>query len=233
MTDKQKERDNLINTLNGALKDVFEYVPLDSVIRLADILIEKGGIASSEKEQMMTDNDIIKALELQPYCNPKKGQCGKCPYLIGCNDCATRFPQDALDLINRQKADYLRLEKSYIKNQEIFADQCLENEHLKAEVEKWQGGYMTQKQEIANLEAELKTLQKAIQVQERMLDNEDYRIDRARAEGRAEGRAEAITEFVEKLKGDNFKVPVDAFTSAYVLGDDDIDQIAKEVKGEQ
>ena len=125
MTDKQKERDNLINTLNGALKDVFEYVPLDSVIRLADILIEKGGIASSEKEQMMTDNDIIKALELQPYCNPKKGQCGKCPYLIGCNDCATRFPQDALDLINRQKAEIERLQKAkYIYS---TVDYCAED----------------------------------------------------------------------------------------------------------
>lgn len=42
-------------------------------------------------------------------------------------------------------------------------------------------------------------------------------------------RAEAVKEFAERLKGDNFKVPVDAFTSAYVLGDDDIDQIAKEM----
>ena len=45
----------------------------------------------------------------------------------------------------------------------------------------------------------------------------------------AVARAEAIKEFAERLKDNNFKVPVDAFTSAYVLGDDDIDQIAKEM----
>ena len=43
MIDKQKEeRDNFINILNSALKEVFAYVPLDSVINVADILIENG-----------------------------------------------------------------------------------------------------------------------------------------------------------------------------------------------
>ena len=45
MTDKREERDNLINILNSALKEGFEYVPLDSVIRVADVLIRKGVVA--------------------------------------------------------------------------------------------------------------------------------------------------------------------------------------------
>lgn len=123
MTDKQKERDNLINTLNGALKDVFEYVPLDSVIRLADILIEKGGIASSEKEQMMTDNDIIKALE----CCGVKGSCTGCYFNTHKAEdiCARIVIQKALDLINRQKAEIERLQKAkYIYS---TVDYCAED----------------------------------------------------------------------------------------------------------
>ena len=41
------------------------------------------------------------------------------------------------DLINRLQADYDRLKKSYLRNQEIFAEQSLENERLKAENERF------------------------------------------------------------------------------------------------
>ena len=42
-------------------------------------------------------------------------------------------------------------------------------------------------------------------------------------------KAEAIHEFAERLKSDIFKTQVDSYTSAYVIGDDDIDQIASEM----
>ncbi len=54
---------------------------------------------------MMTDNDIIKALEL---C--VAGRCSKkCPY-AGDDDCQEHNGNDILDLINRQKAEIERLE---------------------------------------------------------------------------------------------------------------------------
>ena len=59
----------------------------------------------------MTDNDIIKALEI---CGKgimfSKHDCKKCPYYTELN-CETKCKQNALDLINRQKAEIERLQK--------------------------------------------------------------------------------------------------------------------------
>ena len=58
----------------------------------------------------MTDNDIIKALECCTVCSSIE-TCGRCPYA----ECPTRkgcvgeMVKDALDLINRQKAEIERL----------------------------------------------------------------------------------------------------------------------------
>ena len=117
MADKEKVRDELITTLNGALKDVIGYVPLDSVIRIADILIENGVIAPSEKEQTInnyTDEQIIKALE---HCvsSTTNEACDGCPLNIdkeGCETYSYLLESLALDLINRQKADIERLSTS-------------------------------------------------------------------------------------------------------------------------
>ena len=48
----------------------------------------------------MTDNEIIKALE----CCPKGIKCEQCP-LFGTSDCMSKLYINALDLINRQKAE--------------------------------------------------------------------------------------------------------------------------------
>ena len=60
----------------------------------------------------MTDNEIIKALE----CCNRNGSCSKCPYDRASfehePDCASAMTADALDLINRQKAEIERLENS-------------------------------------------------------------------------------------------------------------------------
>lgn len=78
----------------------------------------------------MTDNEKTKALEC---CI--EGDCDNCPYdeQTACNE---YMKQDCLDLINCQKADYDRLQKANLRNQEIFAEQSLENERLKAENER-------------------------------------------------------------------------------------------------
>lgn len=67
----------------------------------------------------MTDNEIIKALEcLSGVCIP----CKRCAYRkIGYPKCKTQAALDALNLINRQKAEIGTLEKA-IKVQEIMLD---------------------------------------------------------------------------------------------------------------
>ena len=62
----------------------------------------------------MTDNDIIKALDI---CG-NKGidiECAECPY---CRhfDCGADSAKDALDLINRQKAEIACLKKQATSN---------------------------------------------------------------------------------------------------------------------
>ena len=98
----------------------------------------------------MTDNEIVKALE----CSVN-GKCPECPYFHSypCDKCRN-MRKDALDLINRLQE----------KNSNLTSDlTSLQNDltSAKAEVEKRQGGYVTQKQEIANLEIEFKAMREA------------------------------------------------------------------------
>ena len=58
----------------------------------------------------MTDNEIIKALECCNVCSSPE-YCGECPY-VECTTvkgCVGEMLTDALDLINRQKAEVERL----------------------------------------------------------------------------------------------------------------------------
>lgn len=50
----------------------------------------------------MTDNDIIKALDM---CSDENAGCSECPYSDDYTICNERIAKDALDLINRQKAE--------------------------------------------------------------------------------------------------------------------------------
>lgn len=56
----------------------------------------------------MTDNEIIKALE---HCKRPIGQhdCENCPYVSSRGMCTTNMLNDAISLINRQKAEVERL----------------------------------------------------------------------------------------------------------------------------
>ena len=60
----------------------------------------------------MNDNEIIKALECCKVCSSPE-YCGECPY-VECTTvkgCVDEMLTDALNLINRQKAEIERLEK--------------------------------------------------------------------------------------------------------------------------
>lgn len=59
----------------------------------------------------MTDNEIIKALELCLAEKITKQTCGKCPYHQFGKLCKVERSKDALDLINRQKAEIERLKE--------------------------------------------------------------------------------------------------------------------------
>lgn len=116
----------------------------------------------------MTDNDILKALELSPKCNPVEGRCSICPYLL-IDDCFGKFPKDALDLINRQKAEIERLQKA--------------NERFEKEFDSYY----------------------------------------------ARVKFQAYDEFAERLKAIAF-LPLGTWCTKRVITENDIDQIAKEMK---
>ena len=71
----------------------------------------------------MTDNEIIKALE----CCSQNNGCETCPY-CGIGHCTELLPEDALGLINRQKAEIGRLnaevkkQKGKIKIRELIIE---------------------------------------------------------------------------------------------------------------
>ena len=80
----------------------------------------------------MTDNDIIKALDI---CG-NKGidiECAECPY---CRhfDCGADSAKDALDLITRQKAENERLQSMNQSKLDMIHDLRAEIERLKKEI---------------------------------------------------------------------------------------------------
>lgn len=70
----------------------------------------------------MTDNEIIKALSICYDYNSSDG-CEKCPYYGKWLSCGELKAKDALDLINRQKAEIERLEK---QNKELLISETCE-----------------------------------------------------------------------------------------------------------
>lgn len=76
----------------------------------------------------MTDNEIVKALEI---CSGG-GNCRDCPYdQTGCE-----FEKDALDLIKRQKAEIERLKEAYAVYEETTGLKWAKTEAIKEFVEK-------------------------------------------------------------------------------------------------
>lgn len=89
----------------------------------------------------MTDNEIVKALEC---CGKGFGNCDGCPYDDDNADCVTLkgetlMMKDALDLINRQKAEIERLEAENNKLKvasNLFAMYVQNVEEVKADARK-------------------------------------------------------------------------------------------------
>ena len=74
----------------------------------------------------MTDNEIIKALEI---C--AAGSCTGCPANLNSANCLEKLTQNALDLINRQKADVETLENNLKFVRGTLTRALDENEQLK------------------------------------------------------------------------------------------------------
>lgn len=71
----------------------------------------------------MTDNEIIKALEI---CVDEEDRCGECPYCQYRFDlvipCAEKNGKDLLNLINRQKAEIERLQNKVEELAEVLSN---------------------------------------------------------------------------------------------------------------
>jgi uncharacterized protein (DUF305 family) len=81
---------------------------------------------------MMTDNEIVKALE----CCAVHGllKCEKCPKKNEGVTCMYALSKDALDLINRQKAEIAKLEKVEKYADKTIKAQAAEIEKLEAKI---------------------------------------------------------------------------------------------------
>lgn len=151
----------------------------------------------------MTDNEIIKALEV--HGNEKFDNCEGCPYLDG--DSCEGFPKyskpyrNVLDLINRQKAEIERL-----KNQIKAGDKIYEDHMLKMEAEK-----DNLKQEIERL------LPFGCQVE--VSDKIEQEI-----------KSEAYREFAEQLEHAEYG-QIDSEYATIIYTQDDIDNALKELTG--
>jgi hypothetical protein len=121
-------------------------------------------------DHKFTDDDVIKALEC---CKRPANQtsCDDCPYQFSNEKCSSKLIDDALALINRQKAEIESLNA-------IHAD-ALESLRLAAEANK-------------DMQAEIERLKREAKIDESEI--KCIRIHRDMA------RAEAIKEFAERLK---------------------------------
>ena len=87
-------------------------------------------------ENKFTDNEIIKALE----CCTKVDACHECPYGAACLDdkYVSIIAKDALDLINRQKAEIERLNVELVGMRGACESYKMHYDNAKAEIERLQ-----------------------------------------------------------------------------------------------
>lgn len=124
----------------------------------------------------MTDNEIIKALEI---CSRRNGDlpCEGCPAYSIAQMCMEDLMSDAFDLINRQKA-----ENAVLKSDLTF--KLNDFEHLKQEYEK---------AETVSIGRKDRLMQKVVELQEVKKENERL------LQKLQQAKSEAIKEFAEQL----------------------------------
>ena len=152
----------------------------------------------------MTDNDIMKAL-----------RCCSDRYCKGCSEqskanCRESIAALAWDLIYRQKEEIEHYKKAFFNEQKIFSDQSLENECMKAEIDR------------------LKKDNEYILMQHKFQrrpsgDCWNDVIEKA--------KAEAIKEFAERLKA--FKIKPEFPWDDFFVTEGAIDNLVKEMTGEK
>ena len=159
----------------------------------------------------MTDNEIIKALEC---CgNIVDSTCKKCVYHETYNaSCVVRLMRDALDLINRQKAEIKNLNRA-IKNFKAT------KERQRAEIERLQHILVSFMSEVENWDYKYNIDTSHIP-QIAVLGTEKGNILK-------QIKSEAYKEFAERLKGksyyaENFK--------DLIIDAEDIDNLVKELQ---
>ncbi len=175
----------------------------------------------------MTDEEIIKALKC---CND--GVCEYCP--ISGNDCIQKSRDEAIDLINRQKAEIERLQKENEEANKLVL-------YGKTELEKGLNT-LVEAEKLHRLDLERAKIQirheyeKEIELLQKRVkygnDLSDYVIRGA--------KKEAIKEFAEKLKSkanhETYNDSYDGKSFEYTISTvdfDDIDDVLKEMEGEQ
>ena len=165
----------------------------------------------------MTDNEIKKALEC---CID--GYCRGCMY--GDTDqfhCKDDLMQNALDLINRQKAEIdILIRKKETLRDEICKLQA-ENEKLKTELVGMRGAANSYKMHYDNAQAEIKELQRRI-----VFWREDLNYQPEKE------RAEAIKEFAERLQVYVGSMMGHMHSEYVVRIQNKIDNLVKEMVGE-
>ena len=171
----------------------------------------------------MTDEQIIKALECCiAHENCEEVSCEFCPYERVLN-CTGVMMQNAIDLINRQKAEIeeLRSDKIIAERREkdareLFVDCTRQLEEAKAEIERLKRGVTF-----------TFTIEDFKSIEETIISRLDNEI-----------KSEAIKEFAERLKEGEVYMRIEFpntknGTEDYIVLSDDIDDLIKEMTEEK
>lgn len=134
------------------------------------------------EERVMTDAEIIKALEC--FAKDKDFNCSQCVGCafetkgLCCENCSDSIAKASLDLINRQKAEIVRLKSMNQAKLDMIHDLRTDLETANAEIERL-------KKEISISQHLLSDAWRNIEIKDKFCET---------------ARAEAIKEFAEKLK---------------------------------
>ena len=154
-----------------------------------------------------------------------------------------------IDLTNEMGQDLLRIDEEYTGGSKVW----LTTDYFKKVVKHFcHSNYLVKCLELVfgyvnRLQAEneaykhyynecLKDLENAHVENEKLKEEKDeyaYLYDKHINTAFSHIKAEAYKECIEKVKDEKFKTSVDAYTDAYILGEDDLDNLLKEMVGDK